>query len=124
MFKTRVFPLCVLTNDGEVDALVAGRETGKGLAKDDGCIDVKLLAHSYIPGDMAGLGDGGEKNACKAVRIANTSQERSCTLETDSVPLEGLHCFSEEAFALGGDTRDVVLFPLNGCIYVLEYLLD
>ena len=46
------------------------------------------------------------------------------TLETDAVALEGLHSLCKKRFALVGHARHVVLFPLDGCIYMLEDLFD
>ena len=49
VLKTRVFTLGVFTDNGKVDVVVASRETGKGLAKDDRCVNVKLLTHGDVP---------------------------------------------------------------------------
>lgn len=46
------------------------------------------------------------------------------TLETNPVAPETLHSLLEEILTLGRHTRDVVLFPLNGCIDIFEDLLD
>ena len=49
VLKARVFTLSVFTNDRKVDIVVAGRESGEGLAKNDGSINIELLAHGDIP---------------------------------------------------------------------------
>ena len=46
------------------------------------------------------------------------------TLETNPVAPQALHSLLEENLALGGHARDVVLLPLNGCVDVLEDILD
>jgi hypothetical protein len=45
-------------------------------------------------------------------------------LETDAVALEGLHGLDKKRFPLVGYARYVVLFPLDGSIYVLEDFFD
>jgi len=84
VLEARVLALGVLTNDGKIHTLVTGGEARERLAKDDGGVDVKLLTHGNVPGDVTGLGYRGEENA----------------FEADSVALKGLHSFSEEALAL------------------------
>lgn len=108
MLQARVLTLGIFTDDREVDVIVTGREARKGLAEDDGGIDVKLLAHGDVPGDVPRLGDGREED----------------TLETDAVAAETLHSLREELLAGGGHTRDIVLLPLDGRVDVLEDLLD
>ena len=49
VLKTRVFTLGVFTDNGKVDVVVAGRESREGLAKNDGRINIKLLAHGDVP---------------------------------------------------------------------------
>ena len=44
-------------------------------------------------------------------------------LKTGPVAAQALHSLHEELLALRGHSRDVVLLPLNGSIYVLEDLL-
>ena len=53
VFQTRVFAFRVLTDDREVDIVVARGDTGKGLAKNDRGVDVELLTHGDIPRDVA-----------------------------------------------------------------------
>ena len=62
VLKARVFTLRVLTDDGEVDVVVAGGEARKRLAKNDGRVNVKLLPHGDVPGDVSALGDRGEED--------------------------------------------------------------
>jgi len=49
VFKTGVFAFCVLANNGKIDIGMPGRNSGKGLAKNNRRIDVELLAYSDIP---------------------------------------------------------------------------
>jgi hypothetical protein len=62
VLKARVLTLCVFTNDGKVDIAMTGRESREGLAKNDRSINIKLLAHGDVPWNVAGLGDGSEKD--------------------------------------------------------------
>jgi hypothetical protein len=55
MLQSRVFTLSVFTDDSKVDVGVAGGETRKGLAQNDGGVNVELLAHGDVPGNVAGL---------------------------------------------------------------------
>jgi hypothetical protein len=61
VLEARVLTLRVLTDDGEVNVVVPGREAREGFAKHDRCVDVELLAHGDVPRRVAGL-NGGEKN--------------------------------------------------------------
>ena len=63
MFQPRVFTLGVFTYDGKVDVGVTGGESRQGLAKDNGSINVELLTHCDVPGNMTGLRDGGKEDA-------------------------------------------------------------
>lgn len=45
------------------------------------------------------------------------------TLEADTVTLEGLHCLLEKLLATRGHSRNIVLFPLDRSIDVLEDFL-
>jgi hypothetical protein len=51
-------------------------------------------------------------------------QGREPTFKPDSIPLQALHGLLEECLARRRHTRDIVLFPLNGSIDMLEDLLD
>lgn len=46
------------------------------------------------------------------------------TLQTNAVAFEALHGLVEERLARGGHSRDVVLFPFDGGIDMLEDLFD
>lgn len=48
MLEARVFTLGVLTNDTEVDILVAGLVTRNVLDENNGCVDVELLTKGDI----------------------------------------------------------------------------
>jgi len=49
MFKTGVFSFGVFTYDSKVDIGMSGGESRKRLAKDDGGINVKVLAYFHVP---------------------------------------------------------------------------
>ena len=57
MLEAGVLALGVLTNYGKVDIGVTGGDTGEGLAQDYRSVNVELLTHSDIPGDVTGLGN-------------------------------------------------------------------
>jgi hypothetical protein len=46
------------------------------------------------------------------------------TLEADPVALQALHGLLEQLLTTGGNARDVVLFPLDRSVYMLEDLLN
>jgi hypothetical protein len=46
------------------------------------------------------------------------------TLETDPVALQALHGLLEQLLTAGGNAGDVVLFPLDRSVYMLEDLLN
>jgi hypothetical protein len=46
------------------------------------------------------------------------------TFEANLVSFQAFHGLFEKSLARGGDTRDVVLLPLNGGIDMLKYFLD
>ena len=52
------------------------------------------------------------------------AQERRRTLESNTVTLQALKSLLEDGLATGSLARDVILFPLNGSVDVLEDLLD
>jgi hypothetical protein len=111
VLETRVLALGVLTDDAEVDVLVAGLVTGDVLKEDDRGVDVELLAQSDVERAVAGALDGGVQD----------------TLETELVALERGDGLAEELLGVdvaGVDTRDIDLFPLNGNVVRLEDLLD
>jgi hypothetical protein len=63
VFQARIFTFGVLTDDSEVDIGMTGRKAGERFAEDNGGIDVELLTHGDVPGDVARLGDRGKENA-------------------------------------------------------------
>jgi hypothetical protein len=104
VLEARVLALGVLTDDGKVDVGVAGREAGERLAEDDGCVDVELLAHGDVPGDVARL-DGCEKDAWRGFKVRIDSSEttqKERTLEADAVALERLERLLEKLLAARG----------------------
>ncbi len=111
VLETRVFTLSVLTDDAEVDVLVARLVAGDVLEEDDGGVDVELLTESNVEGTVTGS--------------LNRSVED--TLETELVALERGDGFAEELLGVDVarvDTRYVNLLPLNGNVVRLEDLLD
>ena len=111
VLETRVLALCVLTDDAEVDVLVAGLVAGDVLEKDDRGVDVELLAKSDVEGAVAGALDGGVQD----------------TLETELVALQRGDGLAEKLLGVdvaGVDTRDIDLLPLDGHVVRLEDLLD
>ena len=62
VLETGVLALRVLTDNGEVDVAVTGGETGERLAENNGRVNVELLAHCHVPGNVAGLRDRGEED--------------------------------------------------------------
>jgi hypothetical protein len=111
VLEARVLSLGVLTDDAEVDVLVARLVARDVLEEDDGSVDVELLAESDVEGAVTGSLDGSVED----------------TLETELVALERGNGFTEEL--LGVDvaclnTGDVDLLPFNGNVVRLEDLLD
>lgn len=53
VFQSRVLSLGVLADDHKVDVVVASGDTRKRLAEHNRGVNVQLLTHSNIPGDMA-----------------------------------------------------------------------
>jgi hypothetical protein len=111
VLEARVLALGVLTDDAEVDVLVARLVAGDVLEEDNGGVDVELLTESDVEGAVARSLDG---------RVEDT-------LETELVALEGSNRLAEELLRVDAtslDTRDVDLLPLNRNIVRLEDLLD
>ncbi|GJC99132.1 hypothetical protein ColKHC_07958 [Colletotrichum higginsianum] len=86
VLEARVLALGVLTDDGEVDALVAGLVAGDVLDEGDGSVDVELLAHGNVEGLVARALDGGVQD----------------TLEAELVAAEGGDGLAEEVLGLLG----------------------
>jgi hypothetical protein len=111
VLEARVFALGVLTNNADVDVLVARLVAGNVLEEDNGSVDIELLAESDVEGAVAGALDG---------RVEDT-------LETELVALERGNGFAEELLRVHVarlDTRDVDLLPLDGHVVGLEDGLD
>lgn len=111
VLETRVLALGVLTDDAEVDVLVARLVAGNVLQQDDGGVDVEFLTESDVERAVAGSLDGSVQD----------------TLETELVALERRNRLAEEFLGVDVtrvDTGDVDLLPLNGNIVRLENLLD
>lgn len=58
-----------------------------------------------------------------SVSIAG-GDEDTFTFQADAVALQTLHGLFEEVLASRGHAGDIVLFPLDGCIDIVENLLD
>ena len=111
VLQARVFTLGVLTDDAQVDVLVAGVVAGDVLDQDDGGVDVELLAEGDVERLVAGALDGGVED----------------TLETQLVALERGNGLAEELLGVlvaSLDTGHVDLLPLDGHVVGLEDLLD
>jgi hypothetical protein len=116
VLETRVLTLGVLTDDAEIDILVAGLVAGDVLDQRDGGVDVELLTHGNVEGGVA--------------RAVHGSVED--TLETKLVAAERGDALAESLLSAGGsgsigasgETRDLDLLPVNGDIVGLEDSLD
>jgi hypothetical protein len=127
VFETGVLALGVFANYGKVDIGMTGGDTGKGLAQNYGCVNVELLTHSDIPGDVTGLGDRSKEDAFKAITLCSESEngmEERRTLEPNFVALQALHSLLEESFTRGGHARNIILVPFYGSVDRFEYLFD
>ena len=110
VLETRVLTLGVLSDDAQVDVLVAGLVAGDVLDQADGSIDVKLLSHGDVETLVAGSADGGVKD----------------TLETELVALKRSDRLAESILSAAGTlkTGNLDLLPLNGDVVGLEDGLD
>ena len=111
VLETRVLALGVLTDDAEINVLVACLVAGDVLEEDDRGVDVELLAKSDVERTVAGALDGGVED----------------TLETELVALQRGDGLAEELLGVdvaGVDTRNIDLLPLDGHVVRLEDLLD
>lgn len=111
VLEARVLALGVLTNDAEIDVLVARLVARDVLEKDNRGVDVKLLTKGDVEGAMT------------------RSLDRSVqdTLQAELVALEGGNGLAEKLLGVNVaslNARDVNLLPLNGNIVRLEDLLD
>jgi len=111
VLEAGVLSLGVLTDDAEVDILVASLVTGDVLDQGDGGVDVQLLTEGNVEGLVA--------------RALNRSVED--TLQTELVALEGSQGLAEELLGVlvtGVNTANIDLLPLNGNVVGLEDGLD
>lgn len=111
VLEARVLALGVLTDDAQVDVLVAGLVAGDVLDQGDAGIDVQLLAHGHVEALVAGAADG---------RVQNS-------LEAELVALERGHALAEGLLGSQGallDTGHLDLLPLDGHVVGLEDGLD
>lgn len=111
VLKAGVLTLGVLTDDAQVDVLVAGLVAGDVLDQDNAGVDVELLTESDVEGLVAGALDWGVKD----------------TLQTELVALERGDRFAEELLRVlvaSLHTGNINLLPLNWDIVCLENLLD
>jgi hypothetical protein len=111
VLETRVLALGVLTDDAEVDVLVARLVTGDVLEEDNGGVDVEFLTKGDVEGAVAGALNGSVQD----------------TLQTELVALERGDGLAEELLGVDVaslDTGNVDLLPLNGNVVCLEDLLD
>ena len=107
VLETGVLTLGVLTDDAQVDILVAGVVTGDVLDQGDGGVDVQLLTEGDVEGLVAGALDGSVKD----------------TLQTELVALERSEGLAEKLLGVlvtGDNTGHVDLLPLNGNVVGLE----
>lgn len=111
VLEAGVLALSVLTDDAQVDVLVAGLVAGDVLDQGDGGVDVELLAHGDVERLVAGAADGGVQDTLEAELVA---AERGDGLAESSV--------GDVAASL--DTRDLNLLPLDGDVVGLEDGLD
>ncbi len=111
VLKAGVLSLGVLTDDGEINILVAGLVTWDVLDQDNGGVDVELLTESDVEGLVAGALDWGVQDA----------------LKTNLIALQGSNGLAEKLLRVlvaGLDTGDVDLLPLNWNIVGLKDGLD
>lgn len=108
VLESRVLALGVLTDDGEIDIGVAGREARERFAVNDGGVDIERLTHRYVPTVVRICLKGGVEN----------------TLEPDLVALDRLDRLEELRLAGVRLTAHVILGPLHGGVERLEDLLD
>lgn len=111
VLQARVFALGVLTDDAQIDVLVAGLVAGNVLDQADAGVDIELLSHGDIETLVAGAADGRVQNA----------------LETELVALERSDRLAESVFSAASavnHTRHLDLLPVYGHIVGLEDGLD
>ena len=113
VLEATVLALGVLTDNAQIDVLVARLEAGDVLDEGDGGIDVELLAQGHVEAGMTRPFDGGVQNALKAKLV---SPQRGNGLLELLLP----------AGHGGGivKTRCLDLLPCDGHIVGLEDCLD
>lgn len=111
VLQARVLALGVLTDDAQVDVLVARLVAGDVLDQRDAGVNVQLLAHSHVEALVAGAADGRVQDALEAQLVA---------LERGDALAEGL--LGPQRALL--DTGDLDLLPLDGHVVGLEDGLD
>ena len=111
VLKARVLTLGVLTDDTEVDILVASVVTGDVLDQGDRGVDVQLLTQGDVEGLVARPLDGGVED----------------TLQTELVALQRSERLPEKLLRVlvtGVNTANIDLLPLNGHVVRLKDGLD
>ena len=111
VLQAGVLTLGVLTDDAQVDILVASLVAGDVLDQGDGGVDVQLLTESDVEGLVARPLNGSVQN----------------TLQTELVALERGQRLAEQLLRVlvaSVDTADVDLLPLDGDVIGLEDGLD
>lgn len=111
VLQARVLALGVLTDDAQVDVLVAGVVARNVLDQGNRRVDVQFLTEGDVEGLVARPLNGGEQN----------------TLQTQLVALERRQGLLEQLLRVlvaRVDTTDIDLLPLNGYIVGLEDSLD
>lgn len=111
VLQARVLALGVLTDDAQVDVLVARLVAGDVLDQRDAGVNVQLLAHGHVEALVAGAADGRVQDALEAQLVA---------LERGDALTEGL-LGSQRALL---DTGNLDLLPLDGHVVGLEDGLD
>ena len=112
VLQAAVLSLGVLSDDAEVDVLVAGLVAGNVLDETDGGVDVEFLTHGDVEALVAGSTDGSVENALQAQLVP---------LERSNGLAKGLLGTARGARV---HTRDVDLLPVDWDIVGLEDGLD
>lgn len=71
MLKTRVFTLCVLTDDAEVNIVMASLITGDVLDEHDRSEDIEFLSKGDVEGLVARPLNWGEENTLQAKLVSS-----------------------------------------------------
>lgn len=111
VLEARVLTLSVLTDDAQVDVLVAGLVAGDVLDQGDRGVDVQLLTESDVEGLVARSLDGSVQD----------------TLQTELVALERSQRLAEQLLRVlvaSIHTANIDLLPLDGDVVGLEDGLD